>query len=129
MKVTKHRRVDRLVRQEKLSKTPNSGALVRKDIKDRVKFGDLEKVADLLREVKQFQIAALVLHSGKPTDELTDARAVNVIHVGKIQKDLLSLIIQKSPDCFSQQGTAVAQDDAAAQVHDGNVPGIPMCST
>src|SRR6267143_341025 len=113
-------------RRVRSTKTVKRGALVGKDIKHRVQLRDLQKVADLLRQMQQLQIPALIFHRRKPADQLADSRAVDVVHVSEIQKNHFPLIIQQSPDRLSQKSAAVSEDDPAAQVHDGDLPGIAM---
>jgi hypothetical protein len=36
------------------------------------------------------------------------------------------LVRQQLPNRLSQQSAAVSEDDPAAQIHDGNLPGIAM---
>src|SRR6202048_1179793 len=102
------------------AKAAKRGALVGKNIKYRVQLGDLKKIADFLRQVQQLQFPALILHRRVPADQLTDSRAVDVVHVSQVQQNQFSLILQQSPNRLSQQSAAVAQDDPSAQIHDGN---------
>jgi len=51
---------------------------------------------------------------------------VNVVHVSQIQQNHFSLIRQQLPNRLSQQSAAVSEDDPAAQIHNGNLPGIAM---
>src|ERR1700737_1710419 len=108
------------------AKAAKRGALVGKHIKYRVQLGDLKKIADFLRQVQQLQVPALILHRREPADQLTDSRAVNVVHVSQIQQNPFSLIVQQSPDRLSQQSAAVSEDDAPAQIHNRDLPGIAM---
>src|SRR5439155_20638860 len=107
-------------------KTSKRGALVGKDIKYRVELGDLKKIADFLRQVQQLQVPALIFHRRVPADQLTDSRAVNVVHISQVQQNQFSLILQQSPNRLPQQSAAVAEDNPAAQIHDGDLPGIAM---
>src|SRR5215467_12581211 len=77
-----------------LSKTSKRGALVRKNIKYRVELRNLQKIADLLRQVQQFQIAALVLHRGEPAHQLANPRTVDVIDIAKVQENFRLLIAE-----------------------------------
>src|SRR5713101_9029256 len=110
----------------RLPKASKRGALVRKHIKYGIELGDLQQIADFLRQVQQLQVPALILHRREPADQLADSRAVDVVHVSEIQKNIFPLILQQSANRFSQQRAAVAEDYAAAQVHNGDLPSIAM---
>src|SRR5260370_15479939 len=111
---------------EKSPKTAKRGTLVGKHIKSRVQLRDLQKVADLLRQMQQLQVPALIFHRRKPADQLADSRAVDVVHVSEIQKNHFPLIIQQSPDRLSQKSAAVSERNPSAQVHNCDLPGIAM---
>src|SRR6267378_3549295 len=107
-------------------KTSKRGALVCKNVKYGIELGDLKKVADFLRQVQQLQVPALILHRREPADQLADSRAVNVVHVSQIQQYQFSLVLKQPPNRLSQQSAAVSEDDPAAQIHNGDLPGIAM---
>ena len=48
-----------------------------------VQLGDLQQVVDLLGQVQQFELAALVANGGEGADQLADARAVDVGNVAQ----------------------------------------------
>jgi len=52
--------------------------------------------------MQQFQVSIPVLYGGEAADELADSRAVDVVHVRKIEQNLRALVVQQSADCFSQ---------------------------
>src|SRR5260370_26133322 len=85
----------------KSPKTAKRGTLVGKHIKYRVQLRDLQKVADLLRQMQQLQVPALIFHRRKPADQLADSRAGDVVHVSKIQKNHFPRIIHPPPDRLS----------------------------
>src|SRR6185312_5460294 len=64
-------------------------------VEDGVELGDLEQVVNLFGEVQELQFAALVTRGGVGTDELADARAVNVVDVTEIEQDVLLALGQQ----------------------------------
>ena len=48
------------------------------------KLGNLQKVVNLLGQVQEFQLSALVANRSKRTDQFADTRAVNVVDVAQI---------------------------------------------
>src|SRR5271170_5299656 len=70
----------------------DGGCFVVLDVEDRVELGDLEQVVDLLGEVQELQLAALVADGGIGADQLADARAVDVVDVAEVQQDKLGAL-------------------------------------
>src|SRR6267142_1266603 len=107
-------------------KTADGSSFVRKHIEDGEQLRDLQKIADLFRQMQQFQVSIPVFYGGEAADELADSGAVDVVHVRKIEQNLRALVVQQAADCFSQQSAPVSQRDTAAQVHNGNFPSVAM---
>src|SRR5579864_1265826 len=76
-------------RVEVLLERLNGRGFVVLHVEHRVELGDLKEIVDLLGEVQELQFAALVLGSGERADQFADAGAVDIVHVGQIQHDLL----------------------------------------
>jgi hypothetical protein len=107
-------------------KTADGSSFVRIHIEDSEQLRDLQKIADLFRQMQQFQVSIPVFYGGEAADELADSRAVDVVHVCKIEQNLRALVVQQAADCFSQQSAPVSQGDTAAQVHNSNFPSVAM---
>src|SRR5882672_8944551 len=107
-------------------KTADGCSFVRIHVEDGEQFRDLQKVADLFRQMQQFQVSIPVFYGGEAADELADSRAVDVVHVRKIEQNLHALVVQQSADCFSQQSAPVTERDAAAQVHNRYFSSVAM---
>jgi hypothetical protein len=113
----------------KLAKAADGNTFVGEHIENRVQLCDLEKIANFLSQVQQFQIAALILHRCKSTDQFADSRTVNVIDVSEIEENPLSLVIQEPADCLSKQRAAVTKNNTPAQIDNGDLPGVAMRGT
>src|SRR5437764_5251626 len=82
---------------------------------------------DFLRQVQQLQFAALVAHCGIGADQFADSRAVNVIHVAKVQQNLFLPLCQQVLHLVTQHYAAFAQRDAPAAIH--NVDAVHLACT
>src|SRR5215471_12530888 len=99
-------------RCRRLTEGFDGGRLIVFDIKDGVKLRDLKQVVDLFGQVQQFELAALVAHGGEGTDQLTDARAIDVIYLAQIQQDFFLSLAEQVLDDIAQNHAAFAQGDA-----------------
>src|ERR1700740_3121949 len=66
---------------EKLAEGLYGRGLVVLHVEDGIELRNLKQVVDLLGEVEQLQLAALVFDGGVGADQLANARAVDIIHV------------------------------------------------
>src|SRR5579862_3652566 len=103
----------------------DGAGLVVLNVKDGVQLGDLQQIVDLLGQVQQLQLAALVADGGKRADQLTDAGAVDVADVAQVQQNLLLPFAQQVFDGVAQYDTALAQGDPPAQIDDGDAVNLP----
>src|SRR5437870_11352798 len=55
-------------------------------VKDGVQLGDLQQVVNLLGELEEFELAALVADGGERADQLTDTRAVDIVDVARSEE-------------------------------------------
>src|SRR5579871_4676445 len=91
------------------------------DVEDGVELGDVEDVFDLLGEIEQLEFAAGVADGGEGADQFADPGAVDVIHLGEVQDDLLLAFAEQIPDGGAEIVNLIAEDDTSAQVQDGDV--------
>lgn len=115
------------VRVDEASEAADRRPLVGKDLKDGEQLRDLQKVMNLLCKMQQLQLAAFAAHGRVRAYKLADSRAIDVVHVGKVQDNLCVAFLQQLPDRLAQHGTAIAERDAAACVHDHDCAGISGC--
>src|SRR5437868_7137632 len=59
------------------------------NVEDGVQLGDLQQIVDLLGQLQQLQLAALILCGGKGADQFADPRTVDVIHIRQVQQNFL----------------------------------------
>src|ERR1700760_4061109 len=97
-----------------LGERGDGGCFVVLNIKDGVKLGDLEQVMNLLGEVQQLQFAALVADCGVGADQLTDARAVDVVDVAEVQQNKLCTLREQVTGGVAELNTAFAEGNASA---------------
>ena len=60
------------------------GGLVVQYVEDRVELRNLQQVVNLLGQVQEFQLSALVANRSKCTDQFADTRAVNVVDIAQM---------------------------------------------
>ena len=94
-------------------------------VEDGEEFGDLEKVMNLLGEVEQLEFAALIADGGERADQLADARAVDVGDFAQVQQYLLFVLVEQITDLVAQHDAAFMQDDASAQIQNGDPVNVP----
>ncbi len=102
------------------SKGSHCTRLVVLDVENRVELGDLQQVVNLLGEIEQLKVSALVAHGGKRADQLADTRAVDISHVTQVEQDLLGAFAEEIPHGVAQLHTAFSQGNAAATIHNGD---------
>src|ERR1019366_3266011 len=90
-------------------------------VEHHAQLRNLQQVVNLLGEVRQLQLAALVPHRGKGADQLADARAVDVVDVAQIEEDFLLSLAEQVFDGVAQNRAAFAQFDLSTQVNNRDV--------
>jgi hypothetical protein len=91
------------------------------DIKNGVQLRDVENVVHFLGKVHKFELSAVFFHSNKAADQLPDPGTVDVAHIGKIEQDFLFLFSDKPRHRVAQLRRLIPENDAPAEVEDGNV--------
>jgi hypothetical protein len=109
-----------------LTEAADCCVFIGEDIENSEELRDLQEIVHFLRQLQQLQVALPAFHGCVAADELADSRTVNVIHVGEIQQNHRAPIVQQSANRLSQESAALAQNDAATQIHNSNVSGIAM---
>src|SRR6266436_3767576 len=69
----------------RLTERLNGHGLVVHDVEDGIQPCNLHQIVNLIREVEQLQLSLLLPHASKSTDQMAQARAVNVIDSAKIE--------------------------------------------
>src|SRR6266576_3864168 len=98
----------------------HSGRFVVFHVENGVQLRDLQQVMYFLGQVEQLQFATLILDSGVGADQLADARAVDVVHVAKVEKNLLVALAKQVAHAVTQSYAAFAKGDPAAAIHNGD---------
>jgi hypothetical protein len=83
-------------------------------VKYCVELRDLEQVMDLLGQVQQLELAAFFANGGESADQFSNAGAVNVGDVAKVEKDLLFALAEDLANDVAQNHAAFAESDATA---------------
>src|SRR5262249_12764650 len=96
------------------------------DIENGIELSNLQQVVDLLGEIEQFQVAALVADRSEGADQLANAGAVNVGDVAQVQEDFPLSLSEEVLHDLAQHRAAFAQSDTAAQVHNSNAAHLPV---
>jgi hypothetical protein len=87
------------------------------DIEDRQQLGDLEKIADALREACEFNGSSRVARAGVERDESAEASAIDVAHIVQIEHNFRGMREQLLHG-VAQAGRLLAENEAAAAVDD-----------
>jgi|SRR5271157_1881946 len=88
------------------------------DLEDGVELGDLQQVVNVLAEVHQLEMPALVAQRGVAAHELADAGAVDVADGREIQQDVDVVLACQLANDVAQDAGAFAQSQFADNVHD-----------
>jgi hypothetical protein len=97
------------------------------DIENGEEFGDLQEIFDLFGQIQELKFALPAAHGGKAADQLSDAGAVNVINVAKIQKDPGLSALEQIADQLAQQRAALSEGNPPAEIDNRNFAGF-SCS-
>src|SRR5579859_3554182 len=98
----------------------DGAGLVVVNVEDGVELGELKEVVDLLREFEQFELGALIAGGGVGADHFAQARAVDVVDVGKVDQDVLLALSDEVANGISQLHAALAKSDPTAEVENGD---------
>src|SRR5579884_3079027 len=96
------------------------GGLVIPDIEHGVQLRDLQEVVNFLGKVQQFQFAATIANAGEGAYQFTDARAVDISHIGQVQQDFLVSLAYQVANDIAEHRAAFAECNTATQIHDGD---------
>ena len=99
------------------------------DFEDGEKFGELEEVMDLFCEMEELERAAAIFYAGVGADQLADARAIDVVHVGEIEEDEGAFVVEEFAHHLAKKGAAFPKSNATADVHDGDRLRIAICGS
>ncbi len=69
---------------ELVAERSHCGGLVVQYVEDGVELRNLQKVVNFLGQVQEFQLSALIASRRKGTDQLANARTVNIVYVTQI---------------------------------------------
>ena len=84
-------------------------------------LGDGEKVLDLLGEIEELQLAALLVHRAVAANQFAEACRIHVGNLGEIEDELVLAGIDGLVHGIAQGLVAFADHDLALQVDDGHV--------
>ena len=99
----------------------DGGEFVVADVEDGVELGDEEDVVNFLGELEELELASGVADGGEAADEFSEAGAVEVVDVGKVENNLLFVFGDEAADGVAERVDLVAEDDASVNVKDGDV--------
>src|SRR5262249_32611575 len=83
---------------------------------------DGEQVLDLLREVQELQLAALLAHRGVAAHDLAEPGGVDVRNIGQVQQDLGLAAVDELVYGFAQGVVALADEDLPVKLRAACVP-------
>jgi len=98
------------------------------NVEDGVEPRDLEDVVDALGQVQEFQLAAGGADSGESADQFADAGAVDIVHVGEIQQDLLFSRGDQFLDGVAEGRASFTESDSTTEIDDRYATVVPNCS-
>jgi hypothetical protein len=87
------------------------------DIENRNQLGDLQQVADTLRESRELNGSASIARAGVERDERAEAAAIDVSDVVQIEHNFGG-VREQLLDGIAEAGRLLAEDEAAAAVDD-----------
>src|SRR4051812_28016188 len=112
-------RPDKIGRESALSRlaeTCNCIRFVVEGVEHRQKLGDHQKVLNLLRQVQQLQMPALVACRRIRTDQLADAGAVYVGNISQVKQNLLLAIVEQFAHRLTKLHAAFADGYLARKI-------------
>src|SRR5712692_2364816 len=104
----------------RLHETADGSVLVGVDFKQCVNPGDLEQIVNLLGDVDQLQLAALLVDCGIAADQLADAEAVDEVHPGHIHQELFVALVNQDVQSVAERGAACSESELPAGVNHGH---------
>lgn len=99
----------------------DGGGFVILNVENGVELGDLHQVFDFVGEVHKLEFALLLFDAGVGADQIAKAGTVDVIDIGKIEKNFDVSLADQVADYGTQSGALFAEDDSAAEIHNRNV--------
>ena len=84
---------------------------------------------DLFCEMEELERAATIFHTGVSADELADAGAIDVIHVGEIEKNEGAFLVEELAHGLAKKGATFTKSNATADVHDGDSLSFAICGS
>lgn len=84
---------------------------------------------DLSCEVEQPERAATIFYTSVGAYELADSGAIDVVHVGKIEKNEGAFLVEELAHGLAKKGAAFAKSNATADIHDGDSLRIAICGS
>ena len=101
----------------------NGVRLVVVGLEHRQQLGDRQQVGDALGQAEQLEAAALAADRGEGADDLAQARAVDVRHIGEVQDELLVALQHQAVDLVLEELRHPPEGHLPLQVQDGDVAG------
>src|SRR5215208_2887711 len=100
----------------RLAETCNCFLLVVEGLEHCQKLGNHQKVLNLLRQIQQLQLTALVVRRRIRTDQLADAGAVYVGNISQVKQNLLLAFIEQFANCLAKLYAAFANGYLARKI-------------
>ena len=89
-------------------------------------LGELHQIPHARCQLHELQLAAPVLHGGVGSDELTQTTAVEVVHLGHVEHDLLFPRVQRVQYKLAQFPSLFPQGNGTLEVHDQHTLNFPI---
>jgi len=104
-----------------LAKRLNSQRFVVHNVKEEDQLRNAHQVVELMSRVEQFQLSPLLPHGRKGTHQVTQACAVDVIDLAKIQKKLFIALERKLANLLTHCSALFTNNKASLRIHDGDI--------
>jgi hypothetical protein len=112
-----------------LPETAQSYLLVGIHVEDGEKSGDLQQIVHPFCQGQKFHLTVAARDGSISADQFADSRAVDVVHISKIQQNSRALLIQQIAQRFPQESASVAQRDSPAQINNRYLTCIAVCGS
>src|SRR5260370_38235271 len=80
------------------------------DIEHAVQFGGFQQIEDVDRRLQQLDIGSLIARSRQRTNELPDARTVDVRHACKVEQNLFLALLGQFTNGFAKHETTAGTE-------------------
>src|SRR5450755_1692536 len=90
------------------------------DVEHGIELGDLQKIVDVLAQIHQLKLAALVAYGGVAAHQLPDAGAIDVAHVGQIQQYAFVVFAHQIAHQVTNHIRSLTQPQLADDIYDDN---------